>query len=128
MVINNKKRRMTNQRMKILEYLRSVRCHPTAEQVYEEVKKELPAITLATVYRNLNVLVEEGRALRFKIDNEFRFDADTENHIHFLCKETGEIYDIKDEHVFDMIKKRLGNDYSIDSAKIILRGRCNASG
>ena len=86
------KRRQTIQRIKILEYLEGVKTHPTAETIYREVKKELPTITLATVYRNLNLLADEGKIVKLEINNEYHFDADRSNHQHGVCKKCGKIY------------------------------------
>jgi len=87
-------RRQTIQKIKILEFLKSVKSHPTAETVYGEVKKEIPSITLATVYRNLNTLSDDGKILRFEVNKELHFDADTCHHQHFVCKECKKIIDV----------------------------------
>ena len=87
--------RLTNQRIKILEYLRSVKTHPNAEQVYKAVKKHLPAISLATVYRNLNLLAAQGKISRFEINNEYHFDAEVCNHCHCICTRCGKIIDVE---------------------------------
>ena len=83
--------RMTVQKMKIMEYLKSVHTHPSAEKVYKEVRKELPTITLATVYRNLNKLAEEGKVLKIKVGSKTKFDADTSSHQHCVCSKCGKI-------------------------------------
>lgn len=87
------KTRMTVQKLKILEYLKSVKTHPTAEQVYNIVKKEIPTLTLATVYRNLNQLADSHQILRIKFNNEYHFDADMCFHQHCVCDKCGSISD-----------------------------------
>src|SRR3989338_5532441 len=91
MVIKNT--RNTIHRSRILEYLKRVKIHPSAEKVYQEIKKELPTITLATVYRNLHHLASEGKILRLGFGNEYRFDGDVTVHQHCFCERCGKILD-----------------------------------
>ena len=56
--------RQTIQKLKIMQHLHSVKTHPSAEMVYNAVKEEVPTITLATVYRNLNSLANAGKILK----------------------------------------------------------------
>lgn len=114
--------RKTPQRMKILEYLRSVRTHPTAEEVYNAVKKEMPSITLATVYRNLNLMADQGQIIRLEIDHEYRYDAHSEGHIHFVCKNTGRIIDIDDDEVAEYVKSKLGKGFNPEKVTVIVKG------
>ncbi len=117
--------RNTPQRAKILEYLKSVRTHPTAEQVYKAVKKNMPSITLATVYRNLNLLAEKGDILRLEINHEYHYDGFSHDHIHFVCENTKKIYDIDDKEVLKFIMKRLGKNFIPSNVDVIIRGECN---
>jgi Fe2+ or Zn2+ uptake regulation protein len=120
-----KKTRMTNQRMKIIEYLNSVDTHPTAEDIYLEVKKVLPAITLATVYRNLNMMVSEGKALVIKIDNKCRYDGDTSQHQHCVCQRCGKIVDLFQEEINeDALKKIRSKDFEPTKVSIVFTGIC----
>jgi Fe2+ or Zn2+ uptake regulation protein len=120
-----KKTRMTTQRIKILDYLKSVHSHPTAEEIHREVKKILPAITLATVYRNLNLLADKGTILKIKINNEYRFDADTSSHQHCLCKKCGKLTDLHQEKISkDVLKKVRCKHFKPSSVTIILEGTC----
>jgi Fur family transcriptional regulator, peroxide stress response regulator len=93
------KRRQTSQKHEILNYLSSVKTHPKAEIVYKGVKERLPKITLATVYRNLNLLAEEGKILRLEINKEYHYDADITSHQHFVCLDTGKIYDLYNKNL-----------------------------
>lgn len=87
--------KFSKQREEILEYLRSVKTHPTAEEVYSEVRKIDNNISLGTVYRNLDRLSKENLILRIEIANgKDRFDGDTSTHYHAVCKECGRIVDI----------------------------------
>lgn len=118
------KTRKTPQKMAILKYLKGVRTHPTAEQVHKSVIKEIPTITLATVYRNLNSMADKGEILRLEIDHEYRYDAFCGSHIHFVCTNTGKIYDIEDKRVADLVNKSLPKGFYPESMTLILKGIC----
>ena len=81
MIIKN-----TAQRDAILKYLKLHKNHPTAQQVYDGIKKELPHISLATVYRNLNIMAKDGKVLKIEINKEQHFDGNACTHQHFVCK------------------------------------------
>lgn len=87
--------RYSRQREAILSYLKSTRCHPTAEIVYDAVKKVYPNISLGTVYRNLNQLASQGciNALTLE-DGSVHYDGNTYEHHHFLCRRCGCVQDI----------------------------------
>jgi Fe2+ or Zn2+ uptake regulation protein len=87
-------RRSTRQRRLVLEAVAGTKTHPTAEWVYETVRRELPRVSLGTVYRNLQVLVTEGRIRSFERGGRIRYDADLELHDHFSCDRCGLLMDI----------------------------------
>jgi len=121
-----KKTRMTNQRLKILEYLGGVKTHPIAETVYKAVKKDLPSITLATVYRNLNFLAEQGKILRIEVNGICHFDADTSFHQHAVCKKCGKIIDLyRHSKVQETLKKIRIKGFKPESVCVIIYGTCN---
>jgi len=87
--------RMTKQRKLILDILRSTTIHPTADWVFEQARKIISNISLSTVYRNLNILKNEGEIQELSHIWSFgRFDGNPQNHYHFFCKECGNVYDI----------------------------------
>jgi Fur family transcriptional regulator, peroxide stress response regulator len=89
------KLRNTRQRQIILEELKKVRSHPTADQVYEMVRMRLPNISLGTVYRNLEILSTQGQIQKLEFGRtQKRFDGTPENHYHFRCVDCGKIYDV----------------------------------
>ncbi|MFC1722750.1 Fur family transcriptional regulator [Nanoarchaeota archaeon] len=117
--------RMTNQKLKIFEYLEGVYTHPTAQQVFDAVKKDLPAITLATVYRNLNLLADQGKILRFEAGKEYRYDADTRLHQHAVCKSCGKIFDLHKKGVSTFAMKKLDiAGFEAESVDVIFHGKC----
>ena len=78
--------RMTRQRRIILEELRRLYAHPSAEELYEAVREQLPRISLGTVYRNLEVLSELGKIQKLELGGtQKRFDWDTQKHYHIRC-------------------------------------------
>ena len=87
--------RMTKQRQVILEELRMMHTHPTADELYERVRDRLPRISLGTVYRNLDKLA--GSGIIRKLDysgSQMRFDGDLHGHQHIRCISCGRIEDI----------------------------------
>ncbi len=118
-------KRTTNQRLKILEYLHSVKTHPSAETVYEAVKKDLPAISLATVYRNLKLLAEQGEILKLEINGEFRFDGDICKHAHAVCTRCNKLFDIMDEKITKYAMKNFSmKGFTPSCVQIIFKGTC----
>ncbi len=87
--------RQTFQRRKILEFLENTKSHPTADTIYKNVLKDIPTVSRTTVYNTVNKLVEEGIIKSIMTNcTEMRFDAVTEPHFHFVCKECGNVYDV----------------------------------
>lgn len=85
----------SRQRDAVLNYLRSVATHPTAESVYQAIREEFPKISLGTVYRNLNLLVDQGEILRLNCgENVDHYDAVVEPHDHFICRTCGQVLDL----------------------------------
>jgi len=78
--------RMTRQRKVILEELRKLNTHPSADEIYEVVRHRLPRISLGTVYRNLEVLSELGEIQKLELSGLLkRFDWNTKKHYHIRC-------------------------------------------
>jgi len=89
------KYRTTKQKRMILEVLKSTNTHPTADWVYEKVRKKIPSISIGTVYRNLNILKAQGQILELNFGKGFsRYDGTPDNHYHFTCEECGRVLDV----------------------------------
>ncbi len=87
-------RKQSHQRDLVLKVMKSSCNHPTASNVYDMVRETEPTVSLATVYRNLALLRDEGHIISFKTDDGVEhFDGRTENHQHFRCSACGTIYD-----------------------------------
>ena len=90
-----KQRRNTPQRRVILEELCQVVTHPTAAELFAMVRQRLPRISLGTVYRNLEVLHEDGLVSKLEMaGSETRYDGNLEPHLHIRCQECGKIKDV----------------------------------
>lgn len=87
--------RMTRQRMLILEELRGMCTHPTAEELYSRVRTRMPHISLSTVYRNLELLAAAHEILRLDSAGTIRrFDGNTMPHRHIKCIRCGKVADL----------------------------------
>ena len=109
-------RRMTKQRQIIIEELKKVTSHPTADQLYEMVRKRLPKISLSTVYRNLETLSAEGMVLKMdSAGTQKRFDGTVENHYHIRCSQCGRVDDVHMETIpeIEEIARRRSNYQSV---------------
>ncbi len=88
--------RLTTQRQIILEELGKVTSHPTANEIYDMVRKRLPRIGLGTVYRNLELMAETGIILKLEVGGtQKRFDATVDPHYHIRCLSCGKVDDIE---------------------------------
>lgn len=87
-------RRHTRQRAVILNELRKVKTHPTADAIYRMVRKRLPSISFGTVYRNLSLLRDGGDILELTCGKyRCRYDGDNREHYHFICLECENVFD-----------------------------------
>ena len=120
-------KRMTKQRRLIKEILAESKSHPTAEMIYHEARKHLPDIGLGTVYRNLQILVEENSIIELNCGGRVsRYDGNMQPHCHFVCTECGNVYDVE----MDMSKKACQKvapaiNGQIDYCRVEFYGRCD---
>ncbi len=84
----------SNQRDAILRELSGRKDHPTAESLYFSLKNAFPAMSLATVYRNLSLFEEEKKIIRIGSGRTARYDADLSDHQHLVCRICGSVTDI----------------------------------
>jgi Fur family ferric uptake transcriptional regulator len=90
--------RMTRQRQVIIEELRKVKSHPTADEIYRKVRRRLPRISLGTVYRNLEILSACGSVSKLDLaGRQRRFDGDLTPHYHVRCVQCGRVEDVRTE-------------------------------
>jgi Fe2+ or Zn2+ uptake regulation protein len=124
--LNQRGRRMTHQREAILALLREDKSHPTAEEIHRRVQAHIPRISLGTVYRNLQVLVEEGCVVRLPADvGSHRYDGDVTHHHHALCRECGRIVDVYEDPGASMVRRaEKATGFRIEAFRIEFIGLC----
>lgn len=109
------------QKLLIKEFLKDNKNHPSAYDVYREIKKNIPTISFTTVYNNLQRMLEKNEIKEIVVDGQAkRFDPDISPHDHFICVECGNIYDVDKTDVKFNLK-----GYKIISYEIIIKGICN---
>jgi Fur family transcriptional regulator, peroxide stress response regulator len=122
-------RRRSRQRDVILRIVRETDSHPTAEWVYERARRKIPNLSLGTVYRNLNLLVEENAIQRVVIgDGLVRYDRRLGDHAHFICTETGEVMDLEApamNELVELFQRQTG--HLVTSCRILFYGKLEKS-
>lgn len=120
-------KRNTIQRTLILETIRNLKNHPTADEVYETIVNDHPNISRGTVYRNLNQLSEDGIIKRIPIPGAAEhFDHLVHNHYHARCLDCGNIYDVQMENLpvlEDLITDKKG--FVFTGYDILFKGTCH---
>ena len=119
--------RFSKKREAIYACLCGTDTHPTAEWIYQKVLPVFPDISLATVYRNLNQLLEAGRIRSIGVVNgETHFDATVDPHAHLICSRCGAIHDCEDlfsdASLISIISSKSG--YKIQSVSLQFYGLC----
>jgi len=110
-------------RLKILEYLDKNRIHPTVDLIYESLRREVPTISKTTIYNTLSLFVEKGVIGDLTISGyDVRYDAEAKPHAHFLCKQCGKIFDLKDIKCPHNSKEVRGN--KIEEVHLYFKGIC----
>jgi Fur family ferric uptake transcriptional regulator len=117
---------MTRQRQIILQELRSVKTHPSADEIYEMVRIRLPHISLGTVYRNLEILSELGEIQKIEITGKLkRFDGNTHPHYHLRCLNCNRIDDVPEHIHFDFdLSLNEATGYAITGHRLEFVGLC----
>ena len=96
----------SKQRELILKTLRENPIHPTADEIYQLLRHELPNISLGTVYRNLNQLSESGEVMKITgLDGSVHYDHCVEKHYHFICTCCNKVYDVPYDVAQDLEQK-----------------------
>ena len=123
-----KQYRLTRQRRVILEELAKVTSHPSADEVYEMVRRRLPRISLGTVYRNLEVLSETGMIQKLAPGgSHMRFDANCHAHYHIRCVRCGRVDDAPVAPLPDIEQSlRKQTDYEVMGHSVEFLGVCPA--
>ncbi len=118
--------RYSQQRQAILDNVRSRCDHPSADMIYEDLRKVYPNISLGTVYRNLTRLAENGDILRISDCERDRFDKTLAPHVHFICDRCDKVEDIflkTFEAELSDISEQL--DCTVSNVTVSLHGSCS---
>jgi Fur family peroxide stress response transcriptional regulator len=119
-------RRGTKQKETILKVLKNTRSHPTADQIYDEVRKEIPNISKGTIYRNLQVLNEDGAIFALNLNGTLsRYEVKQESHYHFRCENCGRVFDLEepiDKEIDARVSRQTG--FKVSHHQTEFRGLC----
>lgn len=121
----------SKQREEIIEMIKNLYNHPTAEEIYFLTKQKDSAVSRSTVYRNLNVLVEQGMVTQIAVSNgpdRYDYRKNREEHGHVVCTKCGKIcdfqYNFDTTELKNRIEKQTGIEISEDG--IVIKGICNS--
>ncbi len=122
----SKIRRNTPQRTVILQELRASKEHPTAAELFALVRRKLPRVSLGTIYRNLEVLHEDGFVLKLELaGHEARFDGTTTPHYHIRCTSCGAVRDLPAPLHDKLVTRPLDSGgFRIDGHRLEFYGVC----
>jgi Fe2+ or Zn2+ uptake regulation protein len=117
------------QRLSVYQYLLDNPTHPTVDTVFTALAPAIPTLSKTTVYNTLKLLVENNLVQTITIeDDELRYDANMEDHIHFKCEKCGAIRDFFSpiaQNTTELIKKQLPSGFSPRKIHISVWGICN---
>lgn len=118
--------KLTPQRIAVYNLLKDTKSHPSAETIYEEIKKSFPTMSLATVYKSLRTLVDVGLVQELNVgEGNFRYDANALPHPHIICLKCGRVDDIENADFSSLIEQAKGfTNYEILSSKVYFYGKC----
>jgi Fe2+ or Zn2+ uptake regulation protein len=115
--------RVTPQRIAVLEAVRESHTHLSAEEVYEEVRRRIPNISLGTVYKALGEFRDAGQVRALQVSGKLRFDGGTGPHAHLVCQRCHRIEDVGVDTVVDLPEnERLG--YVLLGVEVTFWGIC----
>ena len=114
---------MTKQRKLIHQIICLSPMHLSAEEIYLEAKKQCPSIAVGTVYRNLNLMAEEGQITKIETAGQpVRFDKNVIPHENFFCTDCGRLFDLDLKGIKEFISEQTGMD--VEGYTLSVRCRC----
>lgn len=119
-------RKYSKQRAEILQAARENLIHPTADDIYRIVREHDPTISLGTVYRNLNILAEDGEILKIPMPSgKDRYDGNTIPHHHVTCRECGKVFDF--DYDMDSLPGEVSEQCGVEvsSCELVVFGLCS---
>ncbi len=120
-------RKITAQRQCIFEALEGDVTHPSAERVYEKVRRDMPNVSLKTVYQTLHDLADLGAIAVLDVGTgSARFDPNVETtHHHLVCRACGKVRDVAADFPGLRVSRRDTQGFEVDSAEVVFRGLCD---
>ena len=119
--------KLTPQRFAVLDYLIHSPGHPTAEQISADLNRRFPRASRATVYNTLNALRDAGLIHEIYMDDRVaRYDANIEDHHHFICRVCDRLEDVSRERIGPLSRCDLGPGYRVENHTVVMRGVCAA--
>ena len=122
------KYKRSRQREEILNILRNTDTHPTASWIYDELKKEFNNLSMGTVYRNVNILIDQNLVTKIESGSSFdRFDGKVEPHYHFICQECDSVYDMPVPVIDELnVQANSSSSHEIKEHRINFYGTCES--
>jgi Fur family peroxide stress response transcriptional regulator len=116
----------THQRMVIYKALASTTAHPTPEAIYEQVKREIPAISLGTVYKNIRTFTDAGLLREVSVlHDSLRLDANLGDHHHLVCVRCKAIFDVPETEVTPVqLREPLPDGFRLERCSVLFLGVC----
>jgi Fur family peroxide stress response transcriptional regulator len=116
----------THQREVIYRTVMESRNHPSPEAIYERVRREIPAISLGTVYKNIRTFVEAGLLKEVSLHHgTLRVDANLEDHHHLVCARCRAIVDLEEDDIEPVrLKRKLPRGYRVLRTSVEIHGLC----
>ena len=117
----------THQRRVIYETVTSLRGHPSPESIYEKVKRKIPSISLATVYKNLHTFVESGMLREVSLHHgSWRVEPNKREHHHLVCTRCKEIIDLDPDNLYPIKLKLRPRGFRVTRIAVDVLGICAA--
>jgi Fur family peroxide stress response transcriptional regulator len=117
----------TPQRIAICRFATSSREHPTAGRIYKEVRKQHPTVSLATVYKTIDILKKQRIVQELAIvDGDTRFDSNTKAHLNLVCVKCGGVRDSDNPVIQDLVEKAAASaKFNVTGQSLALYGVCH---
>ncbi len=126
-VLKENNLKVTPKRISIYNFLANTKSHPTAEEIYNELKEDYPNMSLATVYKTLDTFSKNGIIIEINTNLGFsRYDADTSLHAHLFCNECKTLVDGEMNMSSKELLKKINNSkgFKLENVKLLVHGTC----
>lgn len=130
-ILRAKKIKVTPQRMAVYSILKKTDTHPNVEMIYQRLKPDYPAMSLATVYKTVDILKKVGLIQELSVgEGGLRYDANIKPHSHIFCEVCGKVDDVEqypldelqNHFLFEKVKKETG--YDVTLVQLYFFGKC----